>query len=144
MAVSSKSATKLHRSNVTEERSTMLIPISQLLSNRTFLKVPHTPMSASPKPVNHEGIVQSTLSRHTSSSSPGCAGDAAASPPSHFDSRSQRDSLPPPSTQPSLPLPSTHVQGMGSFPATELLHGVMSSSHAKASDYVDVVNAILV
>ena len=122
----------------------MLIPISQLLSNRTFLKVPHTPMSASPEPVDHEGIVQSTPSRHTSPSSPGCTGDAAASPPSHFDSRSQRDSLPPPSTQPSLPLPSTHVRGMGSFPAAELLHGIMSSSRAKASDYTDVVNAILV
>jgi len=138
--ISSKSTTKLRCSNITQERSALLIPISQL-SNRTFLKIPHKPISASPMPVDHESLAQGSPSRHTS---PGYAGDAVASSPYHFDSRSQRSSLPPPSTQRSFPPPSTQEQRKGSFPAAELLHDTKSSSCAKASDYTDVVCAILV
>jgi hypothetical protein len=90
-------------------------------------------MSASPEPVDHETPAQSPLeSRPTSPSSIGYAGDTVTS--SHFDSQSQR-SLPPPSTQ---------VRRQGSFPAAELLDGVVISDRPKASDSIDVVNAILV
>ncbi|EDQ99159.1 uncharacterized protein LACBIDRAFT_317504 [Laccaria bicolor S238N-H82] len=139
VAISSKPTTQLRRSNITQERAALSIPTSHL-SNRTFLKVPHKPVSASPEPVDHESLARSSPSRHTSPSSPGYAGDAVAS----SDSQSQRSSLPPPSTQRSLPPPSTQVRRKESFPAAELLDGVMSSSRAKASDYNDVVNAILV
>ncbi|EDR01959.1 uncharacterized protein LACBIDRAFT_332809 [Laccaria bicolor S238N-H82] len=139
VAISSKPTTQLRRSNITQERAALSIPTSHL-SNRTFLKVPHKPVSASPEPVDHESLARSSPSRHTSPSSPGYAGDAVA----FSDSQSQRSSLPPPSTQRSLPPPSTQVRRKESFPAAELLDGVMSSSRAKASDYNDVVNAILV
>ena len=101
------------------------------------------PMSTSPEPVDHETPAQSPPSRHTSPSSIGYAGDAVVSSP-YFDNRSQDSLLPPPSTQRSLPPPSTQVRRKESFPTAELLHGVMSSSRAKACDYIDVVNAILV
>lgn len=132
MTVSSKSnqSTKLRRSNINQEQASLSNPTTHL-SNRTFLKVPYEPRSATPELVNHG----SSSSRHTSPSL-ASTGDALSTVTSHFDSRSQRSSLPPPATQ---------VQSkVSSLPTAELLHGVMTSSRPKASDYVEVVNAILV
>ena len=106
------------------------------LSNRTFLKVPYEPMSATPEqePENHGSLAQSSPSCHTSPSSTGYAADALASS-SPFDSQSQHSSFPPPATQ---------VQNKAALPTAELLEGILTSSHPKASDYVNIVNATLV
>ena len=143
MAISSKSTTKMCHSNITQKRSTLLLPISQLLSNCTFLKVPHTPMSASPEPVNHETPAQSPPSHPTSWSSIVYAGDVVVSSP-YFDNWSQDSLLQLPSTQCSLPPASTQVWRKEYFPTAELFHSVMSSSIAKVCDFIDIVNAILV
>ena len=106
------------------------------LSNCMFLKVPHELMSATPEwePANHGSLAQSFPTHHTLPSSTGYAGDALASS-SSFDGQSQRSSLPPPATQ---------VQNKAALPTAELLEGILTSSHLKALDYVDIVNAILV
>lgn len=102
------------------------------LSNRTFLKVPYEAKSATPEPDNHGSLAKRPPSRHISPSSTGYAGDAFM--PSPRGGRSERSSLPPP-VQALAPAP---------LPTAELLEGIMTSSRPKASDYVDVVNAILV
>jgi hypothetical protein len=129
VTVSSKSnqSTKLRRSNIKQEQADVANPAMRL-SNRTFLKLPHEPMSA-PEPANHGNLRQNSPSRHTSRSS---AGDALAS--SLFDGQSECSSLPPPG-QP---------QNKAPLPTAELLEGILTSSRPKASDYIDVVNAILV
>ncbi|KAF8800509.1 hypothetical protein BYT27DRAFT_7227440 [Phlegmacium glaucopus] len=100
------------------------------LSNRTFLKVPHELTSATPEPTNCE----SSLSRHTSPSSTGYAGDGLPSGSSLYNSESQHASLPAPATQSSK----------RSLPVAELLEGVVTSRRPKALDYVDIVNTLLV
>jgi hypothetical protein len=127
-------STKLRRSNINEEQAGLENPTMHL-SNRTFLKVPHKPISVTTEPENHGSLARSSPSRHTSPSSTGYAGDALPSS-SLFDGRSERSSLPPP--------PAQVVQNKAFLPTAELLEGIMPSSRPKASDYVDVVNATLV
>ena len=126
---------KLCCSNINQEQASLANPTMHL-SNCMFLKVPHELMSATPErePANHRSLAQSSPTHHTSPSSTGYAGNALASS-SPFHGQSQCSSLPPPSTQ---------VQNKVALPTAELLEGILTSSCPKASDYVDIVNAILV